>query len=112
MHFDTLDLARRRALACAARGVLLAGLAATLAGCNTTASRDTTGSIPAAYRDRHPIAVKEGPRRAGDPPALVASADKIRRELGWAPARDFEGTLNDTIDWYLANRQEAERPPT
>jgi UDP-glucose-4-epimerase GalE len=31
------------------------------------------------------IAVKEGPRRPGDPPALVAASDKIRRELGWAP---------------------------
>jgi UDP-glucose 4-epimerase len=31
------------------------------------------------------ITVKEGPRRAGDPPALVASAGKIERELGWRP---------------------------
>jgi len=26
-----------------------------------------------------------GPRRAGDPPALVANADKLRRTLGWTP---------------------------
>jgi UDP-glucose 4-epimerase len=26
-----------------------------------------------------------GPRRAGDPPGLVANADKLRRSLGWAP---------------------------
>jgi UDP-glucose 4-epimerase len=31
------------------------------------------------------IAVKEGPRRPGDPPALVASAEKAQRELGWQP---------------------------
>jgi UDP-glucose-4-epimerase GalE len=31
------------------------------------------------------IAVKEGPRRPGDPPALVAAADKARHELGWQP---------------------------
>jgi UDP-glucose 4-epimerase len=31
------------------------------------------------------IAIKEGPRRAGDPPALVAAADKVRKELGWRP---------------------------
>ncbi len=30
-----------------------------------------------------PIAVREGPRRAGDPPELVAAADRIRRDLGW-----------------------------
>jgi UDP-glucose 4-epimerase len=32
-----------------------------------------------------PIPVKEGPRRAGDPPALVAASEKVRHELGWQP---------------------------
>ena len=32
-----------------------------------------------------PIAVVEEPRRPGDPAVLVASADKIKRELGWSP---------------------------
>jgi UDP-glucose-4-epimerase GalE len=31
------------------------------------------------------IPVKEGPRRAGDPPTLVASSEKIIRDLGWTP---------------------------
>ena len=31
------------------------------------------------------ISVKEGPRRAGDPPTLVASSEKIIRTLGWEP---------------------------
>ena len=31
------------------------------------------------------IAVKEAPRRPGDPPALVAGSDLIRRDLGWSP---------------------------
>lgn len=31
------------------------------------------------------IPTKEGPRRAGDPPALVASSERIVRELGWKP---------------------------
>jgi UDP-glucose-4-epimerase GalE len=31
------------------------------------------------------VTVKEGPRRAGDPPSLVASAEKAQRELGWRP---------------------------
>ncbi len=31
------------------------------------------------------IAVKEGARRPGDPPALVAAADTVRQELGWRP---------------------------
>jgi UDP-glucose-4-epimerase GalE len=32
-----------------------------------------------------PVPVQEGPRRPGDPPVLVASAEKIGRELGWRP---------------------------
>ncbi len=44
-----------------ARVMLIAGLAAGVAGCNTTA-RDTTGSIPVDYRARHPISVKETDR--------------------------------------------------
>ncbi len=31
------------------------------------------------------IQVEECPRRAGDPPVLVASSEKIKRELRWAP---------------------------
>lgn len=31
------------------------------------------------------IAIKEGPRRAGDPPSLVAGSDLVRHELGWKP---------------------------
>ena len=33
----------------------------------------------------HAIPVVEAPRRAGDPAALVASSDRIRRDLGWTP---------------------------
>jgi UDP-glucose-4-epimerase GalE len=32
-----------------------------------------------------PVPVKEGPRRPGDPPALVAASEKVQRELGWRP---------------------------
>jgi UDP-glucose 4-epimerase len=33
----------------------------------------------------HPIPAMEVERRAGDPPALIASSEKIRAELGWQP---------------------------
>ncbi len=42
----------------------------------------------------HPIAVSIGPRRAGDPPFLVASFDRAREVLGWQP---LHGTLEDMI---------------
>src|SRR6185312_12165465 len=35
-----------------------------------------------------PLTVREEPRRAGDPPMLVARAERIRRELGWQPRID------------------------
>ena len=41
---------------------------------------------PSVYESRSkPVPVKEGPRRAGDPPVLVASSAKIQKELGWRP---------------------------
>jgi len=60
MHCHILNVARRRGAVLGARGLLIAGLAAALAGCNTTTAQDTTGSIPGTYRERHPIALKEG----------------------------------------------------
>ena len=33
------------------------------------------------------IEVREAPRRAGDPPVLVAASDRIRAELGWEPRK-------------------------
>ncbi len=52
-------IAGRRAIRLVARGMLAAGLAVAIAGCKTTA-RDVTGSVPVDYRERHPIAIKEG----------------------------------------------------
>src|SRR5436190_1504347 len=47
------------------------------------------------------VTVKEGPRRAGDPPALVASSDKIQRELGWQPRyRDLRGIVETAWNWH------------
>ena len=37
--------------------------------------------------------IREEPRRAGDPPALVATADKVRNLLGWQPRYDDLDTI-------------------
>ena len=42
----------------------------------------------------HPIPVHELPRRPGDSARLVASSEKIKRELGWKPQHD---TLREII---------------
>lgn len=48
----------------------------------------------------HPIAAVEAPRRAGDPPVLVASSEKIRAALGWAPAKlELATMIGDAWDW-------------
>jgi UDP-glucose 4-epimerase len=44
----------------------------------------------------HPVAVNEQPRRAGDPPTLVARAQKIRSVLGWSPRLDDLDTIVKT----------------
>ena len=40
-----------------------------------------------------PLKVREEPRRPGDPPALVARAERIRRELRWKPRLDDLDTI-------------------
>lgn len=50
------------------------------------------------------VAVKEGPRRAGDPPVLVANADKIRRELGWKAAyTDLQSIVETAWNWHKSH---------
>jgi UDP-glucose 4-epimerase len=47
-----------------------------------------------------PIVVKEEPRRAGDPPILIAKADRVRSTLGWKPRLDDLDTIVRTaLDW-------------
>jgi UDP-glucose 4-epimerase len=48
----------------------------------------------------HPLTIREEPRRAGDPPVLVARADKVRSMLGWQPRLDNLDTIVKTaLEW-------------
>jgi UDP-glucose 4-epimerase len=52
----------------------------------------------------HPIPALDGPRRAGDPPELVASSDKIRQELGWTPRYPaLRDIVQSAWDWHRAH---------
>lgn len=52
----------------------------------------------------HAIPVREEPRRAGDPAALVASAERARRELGWEPRwTDLEDIIASAWRWHRAH---------
>jgi UDP-glucose 4-epimerase len=49
----------------------------------------------------HKIPVQEKPRRPGDPPRLIASSDKIKRELGWKPRyQALEAILESAWKWH------------
>lgn len=52
----------------------------------------------------HPIPVMEKPARPGDPPRLVAAAEKLRRELGWRPKFDgIEDIVASAWRWHKAH---------
>jgi UDP-glucose-4-epimerase GalE len=47
------------------------------------------------------VPVKEAPRRPGDPPVLVASSEKIQRELRWRPRfKDLRTIVETAWNWH------------
>jgi UDP-glucose 4-epimerase len=61
-----------------------------------------------------PIPVREGPRRPGDPPVLVASSAKAREVLGWSPRfRDLHSMIETAWRWHATHPLGyADRPMT
>jgi UDP-glucose 4-epimerase len=50
------------------------------------------------------VPVKEGPRRPGDPPELVASSQKIQQELGWKPRyTELRPIVETAWQWHSKN---------
>jgi UDP-glucose 4-epimerase len=46
------------------------------------------------------LKVREQPRRPGDPPGLIARAERIRAELGWQPRYDdLDGIVRTSLAW-------------
>jgi len=55
-----------------------------------------------------PIPVEVAPRRAGDPAVLIASSEKIGRELGWKPRHtDLDGIVASAWEWHQRRYREA-----
>jgi len=47
-----------------------------------------------------PLSIREEPRRPGDPPTLIARAERVRQELGWKPRYDdLEAIVKSALDW-------------
>jgi UDP-glucose 4-epimerase len=52
----------------------------------------------------HPIPVNELPRRPGDSARLVASSEKIKRELGWKPNHDnLHEIISSAWEWHQSH---------
>jgi UDP-glucose 4-epimerase len=59
-----------------------------------------------------PLVVREEARRAGDPPVLVARADRIRDCLGWVPRHDrLEQLVEDALRWERTLAARGTLPP-
>jgi UDP-glucose 4-epimerase len=49
----------------------------------------------------HPIPAAVGPRRPGDPATLIASSEKIRRDLGWEPRYpELHAIVETAWNWH------------
>jgi len=52
----------------------------------------------------HDLPALDTERRAGDPPRLVASSEKIRAELGWTPVHpDLEDIISSAWEWHQSH---------
>jgi UDP-glucose 4-epimerase len=50
------------------------------------------------------VPTKEGPRRPGDPPVLIAAAEKVHKELGWKPRyTDLRAIVETAWKWHQAH---------
>ena len=105
-YIHVIDLARAHLLALGSLAEPDAGSRVYNLGCGGSGysvnqvlemAREVTGK---------PIPVRVGPRRAGDPAVLIASSDKIKRELGWVPAfQDLRVIIESAWRWMLAHPQ-------
>jgi UDP-glucose 4-epimerase len=69
--------------------------------------REVLSAVEKANEKR--LTVTEEPRRAGDPPELIAVADEIRRVLGWKPKfDDLDTIVRTSLAW---ERKIAARDP-
>ncbi|HMC27305.1 MAG TPA: UDP-glucose 4-epimerase GalE, partial [Verrucomicrobiae bacterium] len=60
----------------------------------------------------HPIPSREEPRRAGDPAVLVASSDKIKRELNWQPQYpELQDIVKSAWTWFQSHPNGYGPPP-
>lgn len=96
IHVDDLADAHIRAI-----DYLRTGGASTTLNCGYGHGYSVRQVIDAVNRvNGSPIRVSEQARRAGDPPALVARADKVRQLLDWKPKYDdLDFIVKTSLNW-------------
>jgi UDP-glucose 4-epimerase len=95
-HVDALDYLRR-------------GGAAAVFNCGYSRGysvREVLDSVQRIAGSR--LAIREQPRRPGDPPTLIARAERIRLQLGWTPQLD---NLDAIVDSALRWERKLQREP-
>jgi UDP-glucose 4-epimerase len=96
IHVEDLAAAHLKAL-----DYLSAGGGSTTLNCgygHGYSVRDVLGTVERV--NGKPLNVVERPRRAGDPPSLVAHAERIRSVLGWQPRfDDLETIVRSQLEW-------------
>jgi UDP-glucose 4-epimerase len=66
--------------------------------------REVIAAVEKAHGNSLPV--EEAPRRAGDPPTLIATCDRIKDALGWSPRYDdLEKIVTSSLNWekHLVN---------
>ena len=95
-HIDALDYLRR-------------GGAAAVFNCGYSRGYSVREVLESVQRvGGRTLVIREEPRRAGDPPTLIAQADRIRSQLGWAPQFD---NLDAIVDSALRWERKLQRDP-
>ena len=98
-YIHVVDLARAHVLAL---GVLNEGSRIYNLGCGGSGYSVRQVIDTARQVTGKEIPVKVGPRRAGDPAVLIASSNRIKRELGWQPQyQDLRLIIDSAWRWLL-----------
>ncbi len=85
----------------AALGYLRRGGASTILNCGYGHGFSVREVLAAVARAAgRPLDVREEPRRPGDPPKLIARAERVRTTLGWNPRYDnLDQIVGDALRW-------------
>ena len=99
-YIHVVDLARAHLLALDSRkGSAIYNLGCGVDGYSVREVIDTVREVTG--KD---VPVRLAPRRPGDPPKLVATSEKIKRELGWEPEfQDLRIIIESAWRWMLAH---------